>query len=268
MKRTETILDEIVETRQETLRYEQAQTSLAQIEADLVGLSAGSATAFFDALKVDYDTPKILAEAKKASPSAGGLRKPFLPAEINKAYQAANNVVAISVLTEDAYFRGSNEMLEFFADNNSQQKPLLRKDFLTDPYQVAQSRQLGASAYLLIAALFEKQELAELVDAGSVYGIEPLVEVHSQEELDMTLEVGARCIGANSRDLRDFSIDLTVHNLLQQLDETYGRVAESAIRTPHYLGKVATFSDAALIGTEFMRARDIPATIEVISAPA
>ena len=268
MRRTETILDEIFEARQETLRREQAQTSFAQIEADLVGLPAGPATAFFDALKIACDRPKIIAEVKEASPSEGVIRDRFSLEEINQAYQAADNVVGISILTEQTFFQGSSDRLRFIAQNNPNDKSLLRKDFLSDPYQVAESRWLGAHAYLLVAALFEQQELAELVDAGRHYGIEPLVEVHSQEELDMVLGINARCIGANSRDLRDFSTDLTVHDLLRQLDDSYGRVAESAISTPRYLGEVATFSDAALIGTEFMRSANIPAAIEAISGPA
>jgi indole-3-glycerol phosphate synthase len=267
MKTTGTILDEIVAARQDTLQRQKNEISFARIEAELAGMRPDPiAPGFYEALKADHAQPKIIAEAKKASPSEGVLREPFSPPEINSAYQAAKNVVAISVLTEQTYFQGNNATLRFFASHNRQHKPLLRKDFITDPYQVAESRLLGAHAYLLIAILFDKHELSELVAAGADYGVEPLVEIRDQQELETALETDARCIGANCRDLRDFSIDRSVHGLLGRLDDSYARVVESAVNTSAYLGKVAAFSDAALIGTHFMRSLDIPATIETISA--
>jgi indole-3-glycerol phosphate synthase len=267
MKTTETILDDIVATKRAYLEEQKRGKSQAQIEAELADLQPSQSTGFFEALKASQPRPKILAEAKKASPSGGVLREPFDLAEINNAYQAAKNVVAISVITEEPYFRGSDAVLSFFAANNANNKPLLRKDFVFDPYQVVESKLLGARAYLLIASLLDKQELGELVDLGVSHGLEPLVEVHDQQELDMALETNTRCIGANCRDLKTFSTDPSVHNLLKQLDGSYARVAESAIGSPQYLGQLATFSDAALIGTHFMRSADIPAAIEAIAIP-
>jgi indole-3-glycerol phosphate synthase len=269
MKTTDTILDSIVAEKRAHLRERKLVKSQAQLEDELAALRPSPpGTGFFEALKADGVRPRILAEAKKASPSGGVLREPFSLPEINRAYQAAKNVVAISVVTEQAYFQGSDAALSFFAANNTHGKPLLRKDFLFDPYQILESKLLGAGAYLLIASLFDKGELGELVDAGISHDLEPLVEVHDEQELDIALQTNARCIGANCRDLATFSTDRSVHDLLRQLDDSYARVAESAIDSQGYLGHLAAFSDAALIGTHFMRSTDIPAAIEAMSAPA
>jgi indole-3-glycerol phosphate synthase len=249
------------------LEKQKLERSQADIEKAVAALGRSAGPDFFEALKSEHDRPKILAEAKKASPSAGVLREPFSPEEINDAYQAADNVVAISVITERDHFQGSEDTLAYFAEHNTNGKPLLRKDFLFDPYQILESKLLGAHAYLLIVSLFDQDELAGLIKLGRSVGLEPLVEVHDQSELDIALKAEARCIGANCRDLKTFKIDHGVHELLKQLDDSYARVAESAIDGPEYLRQVTGFSDAALIGTRFMRAPDIPAAIEAISAP-
>jgi indole-3-glycerol phosphate synthase len=268
MKTTETILDDIIAGKRADLQERKLRKPQTQIEAELAALQLSAGPGFYDALKAGQPQPKIVAEAKKASPSSGVLREPFSLTEINQVYQAARNIVAVSVVTEQDYFQGSEAALSFFADNNTHNKPLLRKDFLFDPYQILESKLLGAQAYLLIASLFDKDELSELVDVGIGHGLEPLVEVHDQQELDMVLQTNARCIGANCRDLGTFSTDPSVHNLLKQLDGSYARVAESAIDSPQYLGHLATFSDAVLIGTHFMRSADIPAAIEAIAGRA
>jgi indole-3-glycerol phosphate synthase len=267
MRRTDTILDRIVADKRAYLEVRKREKPQSAVEDGLASLAHAPGPGFFDVLKAAKPRPKIVAEAKKASPSGGVLREPFSLPEINQAYQAARNVVAISVVTEQDYFQGSDEALSFFAGNNTNNKPLLRKDFIVDPYQVLESRLLGAQAYLLIAALFDKEELGELVDIGMSRGLEPLVEIHNQQQLDMALQTNARCIGANCRDLRTFSTDRGIHGLLGQLDGSYARVAESAIGSPSYLGHLAAFSDAALIGTHFMRSADIPSAIESITAP-
>ncbi len=257
MKTTDTVLDKIVADKKADLAVQKQQKSLEQLEQEVAGLASSEEPGFFDALKDAKTGPKIIAEVKKASPSAGVFKRDFSLVDINDAYQSADNIVAISVVTETKHFQGSEDFLKYFASHNTHKKPLLRKDFLFDPYQILESKLLGAHAYLLIASLFEEKELARLVDFGLANGLEPLVEVHTQEELDMVLKTKARCVGVNARDLKTFKMDLTRHELLKQLDDNYARVAESGINNIEYLKQVSKYSDAALIGTEFMKAKAI-----------
>ncbi len=269
MKQTDSVLDRIVADKKEYLAGKKRDKSLDQLKDELAGLEPREEPGFFDALKSERPTPKIIAEIKKASPSAGVLRESFSLEEINDAYQASENVVAISVITEREHFQGSEDALSFVASHNTNSKPLLRKDFIFDPYQIFESKLLGAHAYLLIASLFDQEELAGLVDLGLEIGLEPLVEVHDRAELDMALKTKARCIGANSRDLKTFKIDPGVHDLLKSLDGgSYARIAESGIGDKAHIKRVAAYTDAVLVGTEFMKSPDIAAAIKDISALA
>lgn len=268
MKTTDTILDKIVADKKSELATRKRHKPIGRIEDKLTGLELPEEPGLYEVLKAAAPNPKIIAEVKKASPSAGILRDPFDLGEINDAYQAADSVVAISVITETKYFQGSEDFLKFFAAHNTHKKPLLRKDFIFDTYQILESKLLGAQAYLLIASLFDEKELAELVNYGLKIGLEPLVEVHTQEELDMALATKARCIGANARDLKTFEVDLSRHELLKQLDDSYARVAESGIDDIGYLKRVSKFSDAALIGTEFMKAKDVTSAVRMLEVLA
>ena len=253
MKKNATFLEEILIAKKNDLANKKRKKSYSQLEQELKLLEPFRGPSFFDALKSEDIKPKIIAEVKKASPSKGVMRHNFALSAINDAYQSASNVVAISVLTERDYFGGSNEVLSFFADNNSHSKPLLRKDFIFDPYQVVESKLLGAQAYLLIASLFDDiKELEELINLGYEIGIEPLVEVHNREELEFVQSTKAKIIGVNCRDLNTFKLDIKVHELLRELDDSYARIAESGIDNKQYLQYVAAFCDAALIGSHFM----------------
>lgn len=260
MKRTDTILDQIVTAKRAELEEQKRRRPLYVLEHELAGFQPDDVPSFFEAVKAG-PTVKLIAEIKRASPSAGVLRRPFSLEEINNAYQAAPSVVAISVLTEREHFQGGSEALEYVAAHNRAAKPLLRKDFIFDPYQVAESKLLGASAFLLIAALFDGHELAESVDRGFELGVEPLVEVHDERELELVLGTQARCIGVNSRNLRTFEIDNRRHEMLRWLDDSYVRVAESGIDNAGYLAHLSTFADAALVGSRIMQAADIGAAI-------
>lgn len=261
MKTTDTVLDKIVADKKVELAARKRQKPLVQLEKEVAALDVSDAPDFYEALKVERPHPKIIAEVKKASPSAGVLREDFSLEKINQAYQEANQVVAISVITESKHFQGSDDFLTYFARHNPNNKPLLRKDFLFEPYQILESKLLGAHAYLLITSLFEESELAELVDFGLMNGIEPLVEVHTQKELDVALKTRAKCIGVNARDLKTFDVDPAAHNLLDQIDSSYARIVESGIDNPGYLYKTVKFSDAALIGTKFMQSKDVAETL-------
>ena len=261
MKRTGTVLDDIVAAKRQRLSQTKDRAPLKQLKTQLATQPEFKARGFFETLKARQPNVKIIAEVKRASPSAGTLRDPFEVASISQIYQAADNVVAISIVTERDYFEGSDDILSFFAVHNDNQKPLLRKDFIFDPYQIVESKFLGAQAYLLIASLFDASELDDLVRCGLELGIEPLVEVHNPDELAMALHTKARCIGVNSRDLRDFTVDTGTHRLLGAVPKSYARIAESGIGSPEHLQAVSGLADAALIGSQLMRSADMAAEI-------
>lgn len=265
MKKTNTILDKIVVAKKERLRTNKLNKSESQIKQELASLTSFKGLGLFKTIKTTSPKSKIIAEVKKASPSAGVLRDPFVIADINMAYQNADSVIAISVVTEQDFFRGNDMTLAYFAANNVHKKPLLRKDFIFDTYQISESKILGAQAYLLIASLFEANELEELISFGLSLGIEPLVEVHTPEELDMVQQTNARCIGLNCRDLNDFSVEVNKHELLKEVPDSYARIAESGINSSESLQMVSAFADAALIGSYFMRSDDIATSIEALT---
>jgi indole-3-glycerol phosphate synthase len=264
MKSDNTFLETILAAKKKVVAAKKLAEPRARLERELGSMKPFSGLGFFDALKSAEPVPKIIAEVKKASPSKGVIRDDFSLREINDAYQTAPNVAAISVLTEKDYFQGGDDVLAFFAANNTHDKPLLRKDFIFDAYQVLESKLLGAHAYLLIVALLGTDTLNELVDLGLKIGIEPVVEAHDEEELVTAKSTNARVIGVNCRDLKTFTIDRDRHNLLRQLDASYARIAESDIDSPEYLEELSGFSDAALIGTEFMKSKNIPAAINAL----
>ncbi len=198
--------------------------------------------------------PRVIAELKPASPSSGRLREPFDPRAL-AAELAAAGAAALSVLTEPDHFQAGPENLDR-ARQGAPGTPLLRKDFLVDEWQIWESRLLGADAVLLIAALLPGGELARLLDAAGEAGLEALVEVADAGELSRAVAAGARIIGVNSRDLRDFSVDLTrAVALSRHLPGGAVRVAESGVKGSADLLRLAAAGyDAVLAGTVLMRA--------------
>jgi len=197
--------------------------------------------------------PAIIAEIKKASPSAGLLRKDFDPVRIASEYQEAG-AAAISVVTEVRHFHGTLETLALLRWNVG--LPLLRKDFIFDPYQVLESRHAGADAVLLIAALLDGAALRNLLLKAEGYGMEALVEVHDEAELRRALDAGATLVGVNSRDLRTFNIDIDVSlKLAGAIPKGVTAVAESGIGSA---GVMRMLSQAGyrgfLVGEHLMRA--------------
>jgi indole-3-glycerol phosphate synthase len=198
-------------------------------------------------------TPAIIAEIKRASPSAGLIRNDFDPAKIAREYQDAG-AAAISVVTEVHHFRGGLETLALLRWNT--RVPLLRKDFIIDPYQVLEARHVGADAVLLVAALLDTATLKELRLNAGHYGMETLVEVHDEAELRRALDSGATLIGVNNRDLRTFDVNLEVSlNLAGNIPKGVTAVAESGIRSA---GDIRRLSDAGyrgfLVGEHLMSA--------------
>jgi len=199
--------------------------------------------------------PAIIAEIKRASPSAGLLRADFDPPAIGRAYQRAG-AAAISVVTEGPHFHGQ---IEYVATLRWQLEiPLLLKDFIIDPYQVLQARHAGADAVLLIAALLDTSSLGRLRSSAEELGMEALVEAHNEEELERALESGAALIGVNNRDLRTFQVSLDVSSALAE--KLRGRkdvlaVAESGIRTGADVRRLSAAGYRGfLVGEHLMRA--------------
>ena len=195
----------------------------------------------------------IIAEMKKASPSEGIIRKSFDPGTIAREY-VENGADAISVLTEENHFLGSLHHIHRIRP--LVHIPILRKDFIIDPYQVLEARAFGADAVLLILAILDRQAVELLLETCQQYDISPLVEVHNEREMERALELGVRIIGINNRNLDTFEVDLSVTERLAGMAnaETI-LVAESGIHSPEEVKRMAAAGvDAILVGTHFMRA--------------
>ena len=207
---------------------------------------------------------RIIAEVKKASPSRGVIRSDFNPVDIALTY-ANNGASAISVLTDVKYFQGSLEYLKDIKDALGDKRiPLLRKDFILDPYQVYESRAYGADAILLIVAILNPEKLGELLRLSNDLNIDCLVEVHNESELEIALHSGARIIGINNRDLSTFEVDMTTTKRLRpRVPEDRIVVSESGIKDRSDIEKLAGWGvDAVLIGESLMSAPDIAARMK------
>ncbi|MFC1963948.1 indole-3-glycerol phosphate synthase TrpC [Chloroflexota bacterium] len=202
------------------------------------------------------ESVKLIAEVKKASPSKGVIRADFDPVAIARLY-ARNGAAAISVLTETKYFQGRLDYLK--AIRQAVKLPLLRKDFITDPYQVYEARACGADAILLITAILKPGQLTELINLSRELGMSCLVEVHDEAELDTALKSGARIIGINNRDLKTFQVDLTTTQQLRTLvPPNRIVVSESGIRNRDDMKKMRQWGvNATLVGEALMSAPDI-----------
>src|SRR5207247_4564540 len=194
----------------------------------------------------------VIAEIKKASPSAGVIAKSFDPVEIAKNYERAG-ANAISVLTDSKFFQVSLEHLKNV--RNTVSLPLLRKDFIWDRAQIAESAANGADAILLIVAALTQDQLVRLLKGAKEYRLDALVEVHSVDELQRALEAGAEIVGINNRDLTTFDVDLMVtEKLCREVPDDVILVSESGIKTPQAIARMkACGVDAVLVGEALMR---------------
>lgn len=222
-----------------------------------------------DAFRESLRTPgiRIIAECKRRSPSRGILRAQYDPAAIARAYEAAG-AAAISVLTDPAFFDGSLEHLT--AVREAVRLPLLRKDFVSTPFQILEARAAGADAVLLIVAALDDQRLAHLLEAAASFGLAALVEVHDREELTRALLSGATCIGVNSRNLRTLEMNPKVfEELVLGLPQGTIAVAESGIRDGADVRQLRAIGyDAFLIGERFMAAPDPGAALGELKSVA
>jgi indole-3-glycerol phosphate synthase len=199
---------------------------------------------------------RLIAEVKQASPSRGMLSPHLNPIELAKTY-AEGGAAAISVLTEANYFKGHIDYLK--AIRQEIQLPLLRKDFVFDPYQVYESRAHGADALLLIAAILSQQQLEELLSLSHSLGLRCLVEVHNENEVEMALLSGAEIVGINNRDLNTFAVDInTTRRLRPLIPQQRIVVAESGIRSRSDVEKLDEWGiDAMLVGEALVTAHNV-----------
>jgi len=199
--------------------------------------------------------PAVIAEIKRASPSKGVLAKEFDPPALARAYQQGG-AAALSVLTDEKYFRGNLSDLE--SARSAVQIPALRKDFTIHPYHVHQAAAHGADAILLIAAILSEREMRDLRELAEHYGMSALVEVHDDDELKPAIASGARIIGVNNRDLRTFQVDLGVSlRLADRIPGSVIKVAESGIHTAADVRQLrAVGYNSFLVGEHLMRSGD------------
>lgn len=248
-----TMLDQILATKREEVAARKAATSRAELEARAA--AAGRPRGFRAALDAAPGYA-LIAEIKKASPSRGLIRPDFDPPAHARAYRAGG-AVCLSVLTDIRYFQGADDYL--VAARAAVDIPVLRKDFTVDPWQAVEARALGADAILLIVAALDDTALAEIEAAAIEQGLDVLVEVHDEAELDRALRLRSRLIGCNNRDLRDFSIDTARSQRLKALapaDCTF--VAESGLTTRADLNAMAAHGISCfLIGEALMRQQDV-----------
>ncbi len=207
----------------------------------------------------------VIAEMKQRTPSMGVLSEDYSPADIAHSY-TEGGAAAISVLTHMAGFGGRPEHIR--AVRAATELPILRKDFVTDPYEVGEARACGADAVLLIVAALDAARLKDLIAVAGSRGIAALVEAHDETETLAALEAGARAIGVNHRDLRDFTVDLGLTERLRRLiPEEVVLVAESGIHTGDDARRMSEAgADAILVGEVLMRAADPAAQIRELTA--
>lgn len=253
------ILDEIAADTRKRVAAEKEQISFEEMKRQAETMSADTGFPFEQALRAEGI--QFICEVKKASPSKGVIAEEFPYLDVAKDYERAG-AAAISVLTEPHYFKGSNAYLKEIAE--AVKIPVLRKDFTVDPYMIYQAKVLGAGAVLLICAILSDEELSEYHKIADSLGLSALVEAHDEAEVSRALACGARIIGVNNRDLRDFKVDITNSVRLRKLvPEEIVFVSESGMKTPEDIAVLrGNGTDAVLIGEVLMRSADKKEALE------
>jgi indole-3-glycerol phosphate synthase len=254
----ETILDKIVATKRREVSARREQVPQAELERRLA--AAPPVRDFFAAVSKP-GAIRLIAEVKKASPSAGVIREDFDPVIIARIYEA-HGAAGISVLTDEPYFQGC---LGYLAQVRAAvELPVLRKDFILDSYQMIEARAAGADAVLLIAECLDDCNLRKLHNEAIDLGMTPLVELYDPENLSRVLDAGATLIGVNNRDLRTFTVDLNhTIRLRQRIPDDCVLVSESGVKTKADINRLqAAGVQAILVGESLMREADIGAAVD------
>lgn len=255
-----TILERIVATKREEIAAAKAAVPLADLRGQLA--DAPPVRDFLSALS-GGDPVRLIAEVKKASPSKGVIREDFEPVAIAEIYQR-HGASCLSVLTDEPYFQGSLDYLRRI--RAAVDLPVLRKDFILDPYQLVEARAAGADAVLLIAECLDDESLQQLHDEAVSLGMTPLVELYDEANLPRVLAVGARLIGVNNRDLKTFEVDLE-HSvrMRRQIPDDRLFVGESGIRTRQDVQRLADAGvNAILVGESLMKSADIGTAVDAL----
>jgi indole-3-glycerol phosphate synthase len=251
-----TVLDRIVEARRAAIAHRQKSVPETVLR---FGVKQAEPVRDF-AAALSRDAINVIAELKKASPSGGVIRSEFDPVSLAKGFETAG-AAALSVLTEEEFFQGDLKHMK--VARAAVGIPVLRKDFIVDPWQVWEARATNADSFLLIVAALDDVRLAELLALGRELRMEPLVEVHTREELARALAAGARILGVNNRDLRTLEVRVeTSYELIEAIPDECIAVAESGLRTHDDLKRLrAAGFDAFLIGEHLMLQPDPAAAL-------
>jgi indole-3-glycerol phosphate synthase len=260
---TGTVLDRILEARRAEVDHRKRVLPETALK---YGVKAATPLRDFSAA-LCRDGLNVLAELKPASPSRGVIREPFEPVALGQALENAG-ACALSVLTESEFFRGSLKNLR--DARKAIQLPVLRKDFIFDSWQVWETRANDADSFLLMVVVLEDVLLRDLMLMGRELGMEPLVEVHTVEELDRALAAGAQIIGVNNRDLKTMTVNVnTSFEMIGRIPDNCIAVSESGIRTHDELLKLRSAGfDAFLVGTRLMLSPDPGAALAALLAPS
>ncbi len=257
-----TVLDEIIAHKRAEVAAGRARVPLVEMRARAAHAASWAPARDF-AAAIAGPPPRIIAEIKRASPSAGSIREDADPAATARRYERAG-AAAVSVLTDRRYFAGSPDDLR--AVRQAVGLPVLRKEFIVDPYQLYESRALGADAVLLIAGAVPADDLAVLGRLAGELGMAAVFEVHTEAHVDEALATGARVIGINNRDLRTLTVDLdTTLRLRPRILSGIKVISESGIATPDDVARVCRAGiDAILVGTALMTSPDPEADLRAL----
>jgi len=256
---TPTVLKRIVARKLEEIAQRQQHTTVDDLKIKIKANRSGpmAPRGFTQAMqaKLDQGLPAVIAEAKKASPSKGVIREDFNPAQIAASYQAGG-AACMSVLTDADFFQGHEDYLQ--QARSACDLPVIRKDFIVDPYQVYESRAIGADCILLIVACLEDEQMQELAQLAQDLGMDVLVESHDATELARALKLSTPLVGINNRNLHTFELTLqTTFDLLVMVPEDRIVITESGIHTPADVTLMQNEKvNAFLVGESFMRASD------------
>ena len=255
MNDTPDILKKIVRRKRQEIDESTRVLPLERLREKCSGASPVRGFANAIEAKIREGRPGVIAEIKKASPSKGVIREDFRPAEIAQSYENGG-AACLSVLTDRDFFQGSDEYLR--QARAACRLPVLRKEFIIDPYQVYEARGIGADCILLIAACLDDDRMRELNDLAHQLGMDVLIEVHDGMELERALGMENRLIGINNRDLRDFTLDLrTTLDLLERIPEDRILITESGINERADVSLMRQHGvNGFLVGEAFMRATD------------